>query len=329
MINYKTTKVAPNLRSIVKRDPYKILLKKFGKRYEEYRKQWKDTGNRIYLTNFPTHLDLDITDSCNLACWHCPQSTYQCWSGVLMEKPIFEKILSEAEKGGAFSINIGQVAEPLVNKKHFLEMLNILNHYKIMDVFLHTNVVNLTEEIQRKILKSKITTVCFSLGAVTDKSRKKHLAKIKEHIINFKQLRDKAGKELPLIRVGIIPTKENIKKVPGFLKFWKEYSDYIELQDAILLGKDIDKFYKKQKFSCNQPWRRLAILSNGDIYPCCGFTVLNKELKLGNIKHISLREAWNSKKIKDLREGLKSNKLEKYPGCLLCLNSLYTVKLKF
>lgn len=325
--NYEKTKVAPNLNSIVAKDPYQILFKKFGPKYKIYRRKWEDTGKRLYVTGSPVHLDIDITGSCNLSCQYCPQNTHYGWTANLMSEAIFEKILEEAEKEGVYSINIGWNTEPLVNPKIFLKLLDVLDGHKIMDIFLHTNTVGLRKDIQERILKSKINTVCFSLGAFNDETRKKHLKDIKKNIISFKKLRDKARQELPLIRIGVIPMKENIKKISNYIDFWKKYADYIELQDVTLVSREIDKIYKKKKFNCNNPWRRLSINSKGDIYPCCGFTFFSKNVKLGNIKDISLKEAWNSKKIKELRKKLKSNDLKDYPGCNLCLNTLYSIKI--
>lgn len=61
---------------------------------------------------------------------------------------------------------------------------------------------------------------------------------------------------------------------------------------------------------CYFVWRSLFISPNGDILPC-QFLIY----KLGNIKNISLEEAWNSKKYKEFRLRLKKGLL---PGCSRC-----------
>lgn len=324
--NYEKTKVAASLKSIVMRDPYRVLSKKLGKKYRDYRNKWRDAGKRTFLPDFPIHLDIDITDSCNLSCQYCLQNTHYGWTADLMEEEVFRKILKEAKREGINSVNIGWNTEPLVNQKLFLKMIDVLDEYKVMDVFLHTNAVGLSEEAQKRILNSSINTICFSMGAVGDLTRKKHLAKIKASIVNFRKMRDKMKKTLPLIRIGIIPMEENKKEIKGYIDFWRKYADYIELQDVTIIGREAGNAYKKNVFECNNPWRRLAVNSRGDIYPCCGFTFFSKNLKLGNIKNTSLKEAWNSKKIKGLRSALESGKLQKYPGCFQCLNNLYSFK---
>jgi radical SAM protein with 4Fe4S-binding SPASM domain len=322
-MTYKETKTAPNLKEVIIRDPFEIMNKKFGGKYKEYRKNWKIAVERTYVPDFPIHLDIDISDSCNLACDYCLQYKSKCWSGIDMKLSVFKKIIEEVNNK-ADSINIGCNAEPLLNKDLFFKVLDILDKSNFIDIFIHTNAVNLTEDVQKRILESKITTVCFSMGGVNSRERINFINKIKYNIINFKTLRDKLGKDLPLIRISIIPTEENLKEIDNYKNFWKKYADYIEFQDiASLENKDSDIF-KKKKFICIDPWRRMSITSNGDIYPCCAFTCFNKELILGNINKININEAWKSKKMLELRKTLKSDKIN-YAGCYNCLRSKYTL----
>ena len=135
-----------------------------------------------------------------------------------MNPEIFKNILREAKSNGVCSINLGWNAEPILNKNNFLELLDILDNANILDIFIHTNAVNLDEEIQRRILNSKIKTICFSLGSITDETRKDKLQKITENILNFKKLRDELKQETPMIRIGIIPTKTNLSEIQNYIE---------------------------------------------------------------------------------------------------------------
>ena len=73
----------------------------------------------------------------------------------------------------------------------------------------------------------------------------------------------------------------------------------------------VDLFPVTQKFEnsfslpstvCAIPWTHLEIQSNGDITPCC----MTKELSLGNIKNITLEQAFQNDKLKNLRNELLS-----------------------
>ena len=40
--------------------------------YKEYRKMWRETAVNHIKTDFPLHLDIEVTSYCNLACPMCP-----------------------------------------------------------------------------------------------------------------------------------------------------------------------------------------------------------------------------------------------------------------
>jgi len=62
----------------------------------------------------------------------------------------------------------------------------------------------------------------------------------------------------------------------------------------------IDKKYllEESKVFCMFPWLHLNVTPRGDIYPCCSNDYQNP---FGNTKEISLEQAFNSPKMKELR----------------------------
>ncbi|MCX6706688.1 MAG: hypothetical protein NT001_00940, partial [Candidatus Woesearchaeota archaeon] len=122
--SYKETKSAPNLEETVINDPYGILAGMFGRKYEEYRKRWKETGERKYVTGFPVHVDVDLSDSCNLSCRYCLQCTKQGWSNKYMSMPAFKKIVKESDEEKLCSMNIGWNTEPLMDVSLFKKALD-------------------------------------------------------------------------------------------------------------------------------------------------------------------------------------------------------------
>ena len=80
---------------------------------------------------------------------------------------------------------------------------------------------------------------------------------------------------------------------------------------------DINKVENKENIKCNQPWQRLFIKGNNEVHPCCA--MFNKYLPLGNLSKMSLFEAWNSDKMKQLRSIHKNGKYYENEVCLKCL----------
>ena len=101
---------------------------------------------------------------------------------------------------------------------------------------------------------------------------------------------------------------------------WEGKADIIDYQNLIEY-KDNDKqrrvgFY--ENFSCLDPFRRLYVNYDGNIYPCCMTGFLEGHY-LGNIKEITLMEAWNGAVLDKLRDELRSGKLSE--NCIRCFSS--------
>ena len=61
------------------------------------------------------------------------------------------------------------------------------------------------------------------------------------------------------------------------------------------------------------PWSHLTLQPNGDIHPCCTFDLTQP---VGNINSDSLKDAWNSQTMRDLRLSMLSN--QEHKGCARC-----------
>ena len=68
---------------------------------------------------------------------------------------------------------------------------------------------------------------------------------------------------------------------------------------------------------CSFPFKQMVVDNEGDILPCCKMG--GKKLVLGNIKDTTLRGAWNSSKMKELRYIHKNNKWRENSVCRRCI----------
>ena len=196
-----------------------------------------------------------------------------------------------------------------------------------MDIFIHTNGLNLSDEIQDLIIESKVTNLCISIDAFTDETYKRlrggSLKKLKNNILSFIEKRKKIKKKLPVVRVSFIPNEANYNEIEKFSAFWQKHVDLIEFQNVALSPdtSDENSKYIKTSFVCTDPWKRLVVQANGDVYPCCSFHTFNKGLLLGNAQHHSLRELWTGSKLSALRNELASGQFQQHRTCRVCLSS--------
>ena len=82
--------------------------------------------------------------------------------------------------------------------------------------------------------------------------------------------------------------------------------------DLVSATQKLKNSFSLPKTICAIPWTHLEIKSNGNITPCCK----TKELILGNIKNTTLEEAFQTDKLKNLRNELLSGK--KPSACQNC-----------
>jgi radical SAM protein with 4Fe4S-binding SPASM domain len=82
--------------------------------------------------------------------------------------------------------------------------------------------------------------------------------------------------------------------------------------DIVPATHTLENCFSLPKTICAIPWTHLEIQSNGNITPCCK----TKELILGNIKNTTLEEAFQTDKLKNLRNELLSGK--KPSACQNC-----------
>jgi len=53
---------------------YNKWEKSQSERYFEYRKKWVENAQNLILEKFPLHLDIAITNACNLECTFCART---------------------------------------------------------------------------------------------------------------------------------------------------------------------------------------------------------------------------------------------------------------
>jgi len=112
---------------------------------------------------------------------------------------------------------------------------------------------------------------------------------------------------------------ENINEINQFFEKWHNHADIIDFQDYVDFSY-VDKLriIETEPFICPDPFQRIGISCDGSIYPCCTF--YQKYFTLGNIKEITLLEAWNSKQMSDLRNSIIRN--QPHLACKNCYGSL-------
>jgi radical SAM protein with 4Fe4S-binding SPASM domain len=301
-----------------------VYLRHFGQRYREYRRLWNIAGED-FVPHFPINLDFEVVDACNLRCRHCFRNKeisdkigLVINTGVRFPLDLFKKIMKEAADYGLKALNFGFSGECLLNPD-LIELINLARNFGILDIRLLTNGTLITRQTADRLLESPLTLLSFSVDAGCAETYeylkgKGYFNSLRDIMKYTYRRRFELKKDFPLIRASFYPSPENRGEREMFLEKFQDHVDFIDFQ----IFHDMRKAKSdKIRTDCKEPFQRLAISANGNVSPCCTF--FSKKVIVGNANRTSIKEIWDSKTVKKIREKLiKQNPL---PACRECLCS--------
>ena len=323
-----------HIESVKYTDVEALLSEEFGEKFRRYRVAYHKSLNydkNGFLPEFPLTVSIELVNRCNLNCVMCytinhkdPKATFAL--------PDIEKLMDECRENGLPAAVVGMGSEALIYKG-VREALASVRKAGVMDVFLGTNGVLLTEDLSTFLVEQRIARLEISLDAATPETylkirRKDELRRIEANIEKLLAVRRRMNSRLPVIRLCFCVQKANIHEQQAFLGKWRGKVDYIDFQEMVDFG-NVSEFRatkdvlharpanaeKPAKTYCAYPFNSLHVWSNGDVTPCCTF--FGKALVIGNVKKQSLKEIWTGDEIKTIRRQLLSGDVN--PVCFACL----------
>ncbi len=312
----------------------KLLADKYGERYRFYRREYHDSLNYqsgFQVPDFPLYIGLELVNRCNLSCVMCYTINHKNPKYTLTPE-LTEKIMTECQEHAMPSIGIGMHSEAFVHKGA-LDVIKAAVDADIMDLWISTNGVLLTEEVADFLVEQQIPRLLVSLDAATPDTYtkirgKNELETIEKNLDYLLRKKETAGSQLPILRVSFCVQDENKNEVDSFMKKWKDRADWVDLQEIydVQYVDEVDEDGAKteeaaqlvpDRVHCAYPFHRLGVVSNGDVTPCCSFYGMN--LVLGNVENESLEEIWKGEKINRIRNELITGNLN--PVCKACLGA--------
>src|SRR5688572_29462993 len=111
-------------------------------------------------TRGPVHVELDLTDRCNVACYFCNQQDLRTKESI--PQPKLTDLIDELAANGLKSVRLSGGGDPLFHR----DVLNVMDHLALRNVIIDnvtTNGVALTNEVATRLVKGKAREVIFSL----------------------------------------------------------------------------------------------------------------------------------------------------------------------
>ncbi len=294
----------------------------------------------------PVVFFVDISNVCNLKCPLCPNGKRinHIYEGMMTLSNfviIWDKIKEYADV-----INLYNWCEPLLNK----EILNIINHINTTKpdckIQLSTN-ANVDKNIAIELNKYKIQYLSVSFSGLTQKVYSQYhsggnIEKVKDFI---NTLINNNTKNIDTIFIKYLNFPYNFLRYKDIKnEFFKDKipeNFKIQIIGTYPAGtgfsynekyefKDIYRFNKKitdVKYKCDQPYNRMIIASNGDVYPCCSL-IYSEKYSLGNIFKESFSDIWYGNRYSNFRKFLSINSNNCCDNCNIITMGVtdYTIK---
>lgn len=299
-----------------------------GKKFTEYRAIWKKVTNREIITDFPCFVVFETKFCCNFKCIMCHKSDLEITRQIAYPETIpmglFKRIVDECAEYKCPSMSLNNNNEPLLDKM-VIKKLSYASREGIIDIMMNTNAVLLNEDVSKALIDNGLTRLLISLDAVTEKTftkvRSIHYNKVVKNIEKFLKIREESGSKLPVLRLSFVVINLNEAEQDNFLKIWKDKADQVSFQRYTPPAKK-NRFLElypvsreEMHFSCSQPFERLIIRGNGDVYPCCYQSI---QKSLGNVKEKSLHEIWHSAELNEYRRIVMEEDWDANQFCNAC-----------
>lgn len=322
------------LTAIMGREKFDLLADVVGNDvWATYRKEYDAAANLEVITEYPLQIDFELNASCNLRCPMCPisvESPKGKGKSTWFSFELYKQIVIDGVKRGLRAIKLNYVNEPLI-RNDLYEFIRFAREAGVIDVYLSTNGVLMTPKVIRQLVEAGLTRIQISIDAHTvevyDQVRPGgDLHKVQKNVARLMAIREEAGSVTPLVRVNFVRTELNEHQLKEFVAYWKDRVDMIGIQEYVkppkASGQLISRTTEHKRvrgFRCSFPFKQLVITNEHSILPCCTFW--GEQLKLAQCDTPQdVVTAWNSDKMKRLRQIHESGEYWRIETCRQCVD---------
>ncbi|MBE6909591.1 MAG: radical SAM protein [Ruminococcaceae bacterium] len=294
----------------------------------------------------PYSMFIDPSSLCNFRCVFCAMHGGKeppPFKKQLMSFELFKKAVDDVKqfRNPLKKLRLSHYGEPLLNP-HFPEMASYAKKAGIAEhIEVVTNGSLLNPELNKRIADSGIDRIRISVEAL-DSEGYRRVSGVKldmdQYINNIRDLYERCDKcEIYCRTVDIsVSTQEDRMR---FFELFHDVCDKYYIDNVIPLWAGFDEINNVKDFSaaeseagahgqelqdvmiCPVPFYTMTVHADGEVGLCCADW--RRELKFGNICCDSLKNIWNSKKVRDFWLVQAEGKRDTIGVCRKCLNPVY------
>ena len=268
---------------------------------------------------FPKAMNVELTNACNLACEFCNHEQMKR-SISFLSFPVYAKVIRSALKLGVENLGLVGCGESLLHTDVF-KCISYAKAQGMKYVYLTTNGGSLTHEKCDKLLASGLDSIKFSIDAASPGIYRK----VKKGTANWEKLID----NILYLTVRCIVERSHLKIYGSFVVTRNNFIDLLHYHDVFkgLLDKSSFCYASNQggqkltynverKDPCSLLWNKFIVTAEGFLTACC--VDFDEQLVYANLRHESLKKAWNNIKMQHLRTLHSSGHLQSIAMCGHC-----------
>jgi radical SAM protein with 4Fe4S-binding SPASM domain len=292
-------------------------------RWHEFRAKYHRAQECDAHFEFPLQLDFELNSTCQMKCGFCTHGQQRVTKRQLTFEQ-FAKVIDEGARYGLVSIKLNYINEPLL-VKDLPRYIKYAKSRGVLNVYFATNGLLLTQSMAKQLIAAGVSKIMVSLDATTPETFQAmrgsdRLEQIVKNVLYLIKYRDSLGINWPLVRVNFVKTLINYHEADGFMERWRGVADMIGYQDQVAVpGADQEMLRDKSldDFKCAFPFKLMVIDAAGDILPCCTFS--GRLMPMGNISTSTIKQAWDSFAMRQLKTTHQSGGYRDLSVCSECM----------
>jgi len=267
---------------------------------------------------FPSIVEIELTNHCNMQCPHCPRSIMTRGLGY-MELGILKKIVDEISEHPFCFFRIGGLGEPSLHP----DIKEILRYIKTKGVILEivTNGHLLSVLTPNEILESGIRYLGISIDGFDAETYSKRrpggdYESVKAKVAELWRTRQAARKSEPHIKIRhVVFPKDSPEQIESYKQYWYNYADIVGLNKLTPTGKlNFEPPYRRCRFI---KWE-IKVNWNGETPLCPYQNNIREEEIVGDVSRQSISEIWMSPRMETARQAHAQGHLKTMEYCKHC-----------
>jgi radical SAM protein with 4Fe4S-binding SPASM domain len=255
----------------------------------------------------------------------CPNKDLNKTDKGYMDMALYKKIVDEAAPF-VFDINLAHRGESLLHP----QIIEAIAYAKKNGLYtrLHTNGSPLSEDISRQVVQVGLDRLSFSFDGYEKQTYEKiriggDFDNTVSNIVRFLEIKKEAQSKKPITAIEVISFDDTDKQDSQQAKnTFKKLFENLPLDSFVMKelhnwAGQFNKGRRGKKYTiCPFPWNALIIYWDGAVLPCTqdffgGFIA-------GNANESSLKDIWNGKEMRFIREKLATKNIGELKTCSEC-----------